>query len=298
MNALFHASLIVWMMLFTSGQATPAPGPLSASQRPLPEHLHKYLYAHADPVNMVDPSGHESISSMQIATAISVSINGYSAAQNIRAGRYAMAAVDILSIGFGIGGMGGPGALGQLAHATVAGRGVTFAQWAAAARGAQQVSQGVAVFDILMMAMSGTTSGATLGPSGGGGDDSDLYENQMADQFNTELARARARGVQSISVSSLEQLKALLEQNPVLKWVVTSDGKLRIVPKRAGGMEISHAVAAENQAVRAAGEARLRGDALEINRWSGHYQGQTWSPGQLQFEKLGLPVKLKDVRFD
>jgi len=74
----------------------------------------------------------------------------------------------------------------------------------------------------------------------------------MADQYNAELARARARGVQSVSVSGLEHLKTILEQNPVVKWVVTADNKLQIVPKRVGGTEISHAVAAENQAVRAA----------------------------------------------
>lgn len=95
-----------------------------------------------------------------------------------------------------------------------------------------------------------------------------------------------------VFVTSLQQLKNLLDQNPVVKWVITPDGALRVVPKRAGGAEISHAVAAENQAVKAAGEARLRNGTLEINRWSGHYQGQTWFPGQRAFENMGLPVKL------
>ena len=79
--------------------------------------------------------------------------------------------------------------------------------------------------------------------------------------------------------------------------MVTPDGVLRVVPKIVDRAEISHAVAAENQAVKAAGEARIRGNFLEINRWSGHYQGQTWTPGQRAFERMGYPVKLLDDRF-
>jgi len=229
---------------------------------------------------------------MQVATAISVALNAYSAYKNIRAKNYAMAAVDILSMGFGIGGMGGPGGFKMLAMAGAAGRGVTFAQWAAAADGAMKISQGIAALDIIMMAMSGMSSGSAIGGGNAGDDPGELYPNKLPGAYQTELARARAAGVQSIGVSTLQQLKNLLDESPVIKWVVTREGALRVVPKRAGGIEISHSVAAENQAVRAAGEARLRNGILEINRWSGHYQGQTWSPGQRAFEALELPVKL------
>ena len=206
-----------------------------------PLSLHKYLYSRGNPANMGDPSGHDGEFASAL-TAVSIAVNLSSAYHNIRQGSYAWAAVDILSAGFALGGLGGPGALGQLASAANLGRGLTFAQWATAVRGAQRVSQSVAGLDIVMMAMSGTSSRATLGPSSAGGDASELYENRMPDQYNAELAKAGARGVQSISVNSLEQLKGLLEQNPVLKSVVTSDRKLRIVPKRAGNTESGYAL--------------------------------------------------------
>ena len=41
-----------------------------------PLSLHKYLYCHANPINGTDPSGHEfNLTGMQIATAISITIN-------------------------------------------------------------------------------------------------------------------------------------------------------------------------------------------------------------------------------
>jgi len=263
-----------------------------------PQSLHKYLYCAADPVNRIDPSGHDGdLTTMQVVTGLSVGMNAYSAYQNIRAERYAWAAVDILSMGFGIGGMGGPGAFKALAWAGAAGRGATFSQWVAAAKGGMQVSQSMAVLDIVVMAMSGTSSGSASGGGNAGEDQSDLIPNKMPERYQAELRVAKARGVQSIAVTSVEQLQTLLSQNPVLKWVVTPDGVLRVVPKIVDRAEISHAVAAENQAVKAAGEARIRGNFLEINRWSGHYQGQTWTPGQRAFERMGYPVKLLDDRF-
>lgn len=50
------------------------------------------------PLTVQDPSGHElNITGMQFVTALSVGMNAYSAGVNIRQGRYAMAAVDILN---------------------------------------------------------------------------------------------------------------------------------------------------------------------------------------------------------
>ena len=115
----------------------------------------KYLYAAANPVNGTDPSGHEyNITGMQIATAISVSINLYSAGANIRAKRYGWAAVDILAAASGIGGFGGPGLFGQLAYANGIRGSLTAAQLAAGARGLQEISQAWALIDLVMMAQA------------------------------------------------------------------------------------------------------------------------------------------------
>ena len=259
--------------------------------------VHKYLYCQDNPVNGTDSSGHEfNLTTMQAMTALSVGINGWSAGVNIRKGRYAMAAVDILSMGFGIGGMGGPTALRQLATAAVGGRGLTIAQWVAASRGAMQVSQGVAIFDIVMMAMSGASTGGTLGSPGSDENVSALLPNLKSSEYSAELATARANKVTPTKINNVEQLTQMCSSS-VVKWVVTANNQLRMVPKMVNGREISHAVAAENQSVKAAGEARLKGGYLEFNRWSGHYQPPSYSPGQRALEGLGIPVKYVPSEF-
>jgi hypothetical protein len=96
MNMLLHAFLIVWMALFTSGQVSLAgniPESLRCARR---GHMHIYLYAHGNPVNGTDPSGHEfsmtgSISAAGNAISISTRVasgvwQGYEKAQWLKDG--------------------------------------------------------------------------------------------------------------------------------------------------------------------------------------------------------------------
>ena len=115
-----------------------------------PLSLHKYLYCKASPTILTDPSGHDgSEVEFSLVTAISVSMNAYSAAANIRAGRYGWAAVDILSAGLGLGGMIGPGMFGQLVtdEQIIA----NAAQLRAGIQGAQNVCRAWALVDLFMM---------------------------------------------------------------------------------------------------------------------------------------------------
>ena len=99
---------------------------------------------------MVDPSGHDGdLITMNIVTGISMGINAYSAVQNIRAKNYAMAVVDILSMGLGAGGLIGPGLFGKVA--TAEGIVADAAQLAAGIKGAQQVCQAWALVDLIVM---------------------------------------------------------------------------------------------------------------------------------------------------
>jgi hypothetical protein len=168
-----------------------------------PLSLHKYLYCQANPVNGMDPSGHENLTSMQIATTIAVTINLYSACQNIRAKRYAWAAVDILSAGLGGSGFIGPGAFKQLAFAGSAAN--AAATTAAAARGAMQVSQAWAAIEFFMMANSIT-------PTGGG-------ESGIGSSGNS----SSPSGSGKISLEPNDAAIGLVKDGQIVKWIKYSD---------------------------------------------------------------------------
>lgn len=118
----------------------------------------------------------------------------------------------------------------------------------------------------------------------------------MPEKYEAELAAARRLGVEPKTIESLPELMQLLEQNPVLKWVVTMDNKLKVVPAKLNRVEITHAVAAGGGRVRAAGELKHEGGVLRYNRWSGHYMPDTWSPGENALNRLGLPVKFDGLQ--
>ncbi|XXF77728.1 hypothetical protein P2318_32470 [Myxococcaceae bacterium GXIMD 01537] len=103
---------------------------------------------------------------------------------------------------------------------------------------------------------------------------SKLLENQLPDELSAELEVAQRLGVRPIGVESAEFSRYASAER--LKWVVTEDGQLRIIPHRWSEVELSHAVASGGRPVLAAGEAdvAIHGAThfgIRITPRSGHY---------------------------
>lgn len=175
-----------------------------------PLSLHKYLYCQGNPVNRFDPSGQNSLGEINIATFISVTINLSSAYSNIRAKRYAAALVDVVGAFSGLGGLSGPGS--SLVRA-FAGGGVSTA--VNAAQAGQRISQGVAIFDILMMVANSMTGGgsAPAPESSGGGSVS---------------------GSERVPMNGDDVAIGLVKDGKVLKWAKYGDGDFRLAPSHEG----------------------------------------------------------------
>lgn len=101
-----------------------------------------------------------------------------------------------------------------------------------------------------------------------------LFENQKPQLLSAELDAARRVGVRPASVTDPEFLRYVNEGR--IKWVVTPEGKLQVVPHTWRRTEISHAVASGGRPVLAAGEADIAVHAasrigMEITPQSGHF---------------------------
>jgi RHS repeat-associated protein len=111
------------------------------------------------------------------------------------------------------------------------------------------------------------------------------FENLMPEKLKDELADARELGVQPLRPGEPGFDEAV--NAGTVKWVVTTDGDLLVVPKFVDGTEIPHTVASGGAPVLAAGEAEIAGAGgkyigVDINEHSGHYQP---SPDSLQTGK-------------
>ncbi|WP_146210247.1 hypothetical protein [Vitiosangium sp. GDMCC 1.1324] len=82
-----------------------------------------------------------------------------------------------------------------------------------------------------------------------------LLKNQLPDDLSWELDLARRLGVRPVGVDSPEFLD--YANQGTIKWVVTQEGELKIIPHTWRALEISHAVASGGQPVLAAGEAQI-----------------------------------------
>ncbi|MBU8895273.1 hypothetical protein KRR26_06630 [Corallococcus sp. M34] len=101
-----------------------------------------------------------------------------------------------------------------------------------------------------------------------------LLANQQPRLLATELETAQRLGIRPASSTDPAFLQYVNEGR--IKWVVTEEGVLRIVPHSWRGIEISHAVASNGRSVLAAGEADIavHGGSrvgIEISSQSGHY---------------------------
>ncbi|QDF00184.1 hypothetical protein [Myxococcus xanthus] len=101
-----------------------------------------------------------------------------------------------------------------------------------------------------------------------------VLTNQLPDLLPEELEVASSLGVRPVSVNSPQF--ARYARGERVKWVLTEEGQLRIVPHRWSEVEISHAVASGGKPVLAAGEAELAVHGttyfgIRITPQSGHY---------------------------
>jgi RHS repeat-associated protein len=100
------------------------------------------------------------------------------------------------------------------------------------------------------------------------------YENQLPERLPHELATAKRLGVEPMKVD--DPRFGDIANEGTIKYVVTKDGKLLVVPKFVNGEEISHAVIVKGAPTLAAGEADVAGFdgayyGSEIAPHSGHY---------------------------
>ncbi|MEM8528257.1 MAG: DUF4157 domain-containing protein [Bacteroidota bacterium] len=114
------------------------------------------------------------------------------------------------------------------------------------------------------------------------------FENQMDDLLDLELAKAKELGVKPIEPGTPEFDAAI--NNGQVKWAVTQDGDLLVIPKDIDGIELHHSVISEGNPVLSAGEAQIAGNAtdgyymLELDNHSGHFK-----PSGQSAELFGKP---------
>ncbi|MEJ3745834.1 polymorphic toxin-type HINT domain-containing protein [Actinomycetes bacterium KLBMP 9797] len=101
------------------------------------------------------------------------------------------------------------------------------------------------------------------------------FPNKMADGLAAELELADDLGVRPVRLATAG-FDATIEQG-TLKWVITLDGSILVMPKTVQGQEIAHTALTRGNPVLAAGEAEIAGGSglywgLEISNHSGHFQ--------------------------
>jgi len=101
-----------------------------------------------------------------------------------------------------------------------------------------------------------------------------LFPNQQPQNLAAELERANKLGVKPINPSDPGFEK--IANSGRIKWAVTEDGELLVIPHSSKGIEISHATITKGKPVMAAGEADIAmfdGQAfgLDITTNSGHF---------------------------
>ncbi|NVJ16049.1 hypothetical protein HV826_18040 [Myxococcus sp. AM010] len=124
------------------------------------------------------------------------------------------------------------------------------------------------------VAMTARGPGDADAPSSSDGVPTKLLENQQPHLLDKEQKIARLVGVRPVRVTDPDFLRYV--NNGSIKWVVTAEGELLIVPHTWRATEISHAVASGGRPVLAAGEAEIAAHGtlrmgVAIKPHSGHY---------------------------
>jgi RHS repeat-associated protein len=119
------------------------------------------------------------------------------------------------------------------------------------------------------------------------------FTNQLPGRLAAELAEAARLGVKPIKAGAAGFDAAV--NSGTVKWVVTANGELLVVPKFVNGVEIAHTVMTRGGPVLAAGEADIatsggRYVLINLVEHSGHYQptAESLDIGRAAFALLGI----------
>lgn len=141
---------------------------------------------------------------------------------------------------------------------------------------------------------SGNRSSSSTSRGSSSGSRSSRLQNQLPERLPEELAAAESVGVRP-EIATAETIESATLASDVgnIKWVLTEEGQLIVAPHTVEGVEISHAVLAENQAIISAGEANIANGSigLDISNSSGHFMppNSTLSSALSAFEEsLGI----------
>ena len=123
----------------------------------------------------------------------------------------------------------------------------------------------------------------------------EVFPNVLPERLVDELELAQKLGITPVQVGEAGFDKVINEGDGQVKWVVTIDGKLRVIPKFVDNQELAHSVIANGSDVIAAGEAYIAGAngeyiGLEITNHSGHYAPSkaSLSIRRANFESYGI----------
>lgn len=123
--------------------------------------------------------------------------------------------------------------------------------------------------------------------------DRELFNNTMPETLQEEINIADTNDVKPLSVGEAGFDDVINEGR--IKWAVSENGVLKIVPKIVNGEEISHTVIFQGNPVMAAGEADIAGTQgeyilLDISNYSGHYlpSAESLEIGIQTFAKAGI----------
>ena len=113
-----------------------------------------------------------------------------------------------------------------------------------------------------------------------------LWENKwFPDKLRNELATAERLHVAPTRITSLSSIADIGANGRVFKWVVSEDDELLGLRVIMPGDLIKHSVATKGRPVLAAGEARVQGNVVFIDRHSGHYRPD---PASLRHRKAEI----------
>lgn len=120
-----------------------------------------------------------------------------------------------------------------------------------------------------------------------------IFENQLPERLKGELDLALTLGVKPLKIRE-PGFDAVVNEGTI-KWAVTTDGELVIIPYIVGSMEISHTVLTAGKPVLAVGEAEIAGCEgqyfmISISNRSGHYQpsADSLNIGMEAFRERGI----------